>query len=128
VAEDWHAGVLLRAQFAAHQQPRHDATGLVGLLTYEPREDLALHLNLGRDFLHGGGTLQRSGIGAEWRVRRDWTLLAERYARDGSHFFRGTVRWAAAKNWTFEFGRAQHVAGPESSHWTLQVNIGFGGD
>lgn len=128
VAEGWSAGVLLRAQFAAHQHPHHDATALVGLLTYEPRPDLELHLNLGRDFLRGGGHLQRSGLGAEWKLRPAWSLLAERYAQDGTHFFRGTVRWAAGHNWALEFGRAQRLAGPDPSRWTIQVNIDLDDD
>jgi hypothetical protein len=128
VAPRWRAGLLLRAQWAAHQRPRHDATALVGLLGYEASDSLGLHLNLGRDFLRGGGHLTRSGIGAEWGVSNDWALLAERYAQDGTHFFRGTARFAAGRNWTLEFGRAQRLAGPEPSRWTLQVNVDLGGD
>jgi hypothetical protein len=128
MADGWSAGVLLRAQFAAHQHPHHDATALVGLLSYQPRPELALHLNLGRDFLRGGGHLLRSGIGAEWKLRPEWSLLAERYAQDGTHFFRGTVRWAAGHNWTLEFGRAQRLAGPDPSRWTIQVNIDLDDD
>ena len=128
VAEGWSAGILLRAQWAAHQHPHHDATALVGLLTYEPSPDLELHLNVGRDFLRGGGHQLRSGIGAEWHVSGRWTLLAERYAQEETHFFRGTVRWAAGHNWALEFGRAERLAGPNPSRWTLQVNIELGGD
>jgi len=128
VAPGWSAGLLLRAQWAAHQRPHHQSTALVGLLSYEASDSLGLHLNLGRDFLRGGGHLTRAGIGAEWGLNTDWKLLAERYAQDGTHFFRGTVRYAAGRNWTLEFGRAQRLAGPDPSRWTLQVNIGLGGD
>ena len=128
VAEGWRAGVLLRGQWSAHQRPRYDATTVLGLLTWSPRENLDLHLNLGPEFLQEGGSRARWAIAPEWHVRPDLSLLAERYKIDGSHFVRGTVRWEAGHNWTLEVGRALRLAGPEPSRWTITVQIDLDDD
>lgn len=128
VHEDWNLGLMLRAQWEAHQHPRHDATGVVVLATWKPRADLALHFNLGRDLARGGGGDSRSGLGAEWTWRPRWTLLLERYAQEGGQFARGSLRWAAGHAWTLEAGRAQRLRGSEPSRWTIAVSFDLDDD
>ena len=128
VAPQWQAGVMLRGQWAAHQRPRYDATTLLGLATWTPRPDLDVHVNLGREFTNGGGSRSRWAIAPEWHVRKDLSLLAERYRVDGTHFVRGTLRWDGGHGWGLEAGRAVRLAGPEPSRWTIALIVGWGGD
>jgi hypothetical protein len=114
---------MLRGQWGAHQQPRFDSTTLLGLVSWSPREDLDLHLNLGREFIHRGGSRARWAIAPEWHVRKNLSLLAERYVIDGTHFVRGTLRWDVGQGWELEAGRAVRLRGPEPSRWTLAVII-----
>jgi hypothetical protein len=87
--------------------PRHERDR--GLATFTPREDVALHLNLGRDFVRSGPDRNRSGIGAQWLFRPRWAALLERYALDETQFLRGSLRWDAGRSWSVEFG---HVPPP----------------
>jgi hypothetical protein len=126
--DDWRAGVLLRAQWGAHQRPRYEAATVLGLLTWKARPNLDLHLNLGREFVHQGGNRTRWAVAPEWHVREDLSLLAERLVIDGTHFMRGTVRWEFREGWGIEAGRAVRLRGPEPSRWTFSVIIDLGQD
>ena len=39
---------------------------------------------------------------------------------------RAGVRWQAGEAWSIDFSRAQRLAGPAASNWTLGVNVEFG--
>jgi hypothetical protein len=121
------AGLFVRSQWQAHQQPRYDSTSLVALASYELRDNLDLHLNLGHEFVHCGSGQARSGIALEWRPRPGWGLLAERYVQEETHYVRAGVRWTAKEPWSVELGRAQRIAGPERSLWILSIARSFGG-
>jgi hypothetical protein len=125
---DWHLGVFLQNEWEAHQRPRHTGTAVTGLASYGLREDLQLHLNLGREFAHRGEDSARAGIGVEWTIIPRWTVLGERFVRDETHFARASVRWAAGHNWTLELARAQRLAGPEPSRWILGINVDLDDD
>ena len=123
VGDQWRLGLMGRTQWQAHQHPRHDATAIVGLATFTPREDVRLHLNLGRDFVHSGPDRNRSGIGAEWLFRPRWAALLERYALDETQFLRGSLRWDAGRSWSVEFGHSHRLRGPEPSRWAVVVSF-----
>ena len=57
-----NAGLSLTGIWQAHARPRYQATSLVGLASWFPREDMAFHLNLGRDFLQGQADENRAGV------------------------------------------------------------------
>jgi hypothetical protein len=122
-ASEWTPGLGVGLSAAsgwqAHVRPRYQATTLAALATWTPREDFALHLNLGRDFVRGGPDANRSGVSLEWLPREDWSLMAERYVEQRAHFARAGVRWAATKDWTFDVSRAQRLRGPGDSSWTV---------
>ncbi|MBC5785581.1 hypothetical protein H8N03_21755 [Ramlibacter sp. USB13] len=126
---DWRLGVLVLADWEAHQRPRRESASLVGLASYPLREDLQLHFNLGRQFARSGEEdSARSGVAVEWAFLPRWTLLAERYVRDTTHFARGTVRWAAGRTWSLELGRVLRLAGPEPSRWVFAVSLDLDDD
>lgn len=113
------AGVSVATDWQAHVRPRHQGGTLAALFTWIVRDDLALHANLGRDFVRGGTDQNRSGVAAEWAARPGWSLVAERYAEDRTQFVRAGVRWSVSDAWSIDFSRSQRLRGPGASNWTL---------
>jgi len=89
------------------------------LFSWKPQDDLALHLNVGRDFVNGGPDRGRSGASVEWAARPGWSIVGERYLADGTHFVRAGARWSVTESWTVDLSRAQRLSGPAASNWTL---------
>jgi hypothetical protein len=119
------AGLSLAPGWQAHVRPRYQASTLAALFSWAPRDDLALHLNLGRDFVHGGADQDRAGINVEWTVLPGWSLAAERYLEAGTHLVRGGVRWNITDGWSVDLSRAQRLKGPGTSTWTLGTTWEF---
>lgn len=126
VADGVSIGLSVQPAWLPRQHPRYAATTFAALATWTPRDDLAFHLNIGRDFVNRGPDSARSGIAAEWAPVPRWWLLAERYVEDRTHFVRAGVRWATGSNWSLDFSRAHRLSGPNPSSWTLGLTIQFG--
>ena len=126
VASGLSLGVSVSPAWQAHVRPRHQGTTAAALLTWLPSESLAIHANLGRDFVHRGGDANRSGAAIEWTPRTGWTLMAERYVEEHAHFLRAGVRWAFAEGWSADASRAQRLRGTGESSWTIGVTRQFG--
>lgn len=126
LAPGFSAGFSLTPLWQARAQPRYQATSLVALATWAPREDLAFHLNLGRDFVHAAGDEKRGGVSVEWTPREQWSLTAERYVEQQAHFVRAGLRWAASEDWTFDISRAHLLHGPGASNWTVGLRRQIG--
>lgn len=127
IAEGFSVGVSVQPAWQAHLRPRHTGRVVNALATWSPRPDLALHFNLGRDFVRRADNLPRGGIGVDWTAAPGWTLTAERYLEEDTHALRAGVRWEAGRNWTLDLSRAQRVSGPAPSYWTIGITLGFGG-
>lgn len=127
VADGVSVGLSVQPRLLPRQRPRYAATGFVALASWAPRDDLAFHLNIGRDFVHGGADTARGGIAAEWAAAAGWSLLAERYVEDRTHFLRAGVRWAASPRWSVDLSRAHRISGPSPAGWTLGATFAFGG-
>jgi hypothetical protein len=123
VADGFSVGVAVSPAWAAHARPRLQGFTLAGLATWQARETLALHLNLGRDFVHRGSDDDRYGIAAEWAPAKAWSLVGERYREEGTHFVRAGVRWAGGEHWSVDLSRAHRLHGPNPSHWTLGATL-----
>jgi hypothetical protein len=128
VAERLSVGVDLQPTWQPHTQPRPDVTRAVLLATWRLREELALHLNLGRDFVPGGPDLARQGVALEWQPAKAWTVIADRYLDQGTNFLRTGVRWIGGDAWSLDLSRAQRLSGPAGSNWTLGFNYDFRAD
>lgn len=119
VADKVSVGLALAPAWAAHARPRFQGYSLVGLATWSATDDLALHLNLGRDFVHRGADDNRWGLSAEFSPAKNWSLVGERYREAGAHYARAGVRWAGGEQWSLDLSRSLLLSGPGVSTWTL---------
>jgi hypothetical protein len=128
VADGFSVGLDLQPGWQAHQRPRFTGTRASALATWKPREDVALHLNLGRDFVPGGPDLPRGGVAVEWEPAAHWSIVAERYLEERTHFARAGLRWASGRSWTVDVSRVERLSGPTPSNWTVGLTLVFGAD
>lgn len=117
--EGLRIGAKAGPAWATHVRPRYQGANASALATWQPRENLALHLNLGRDFVHHGEDQSRYGASVEWSPASAWSLVGERYKEEATHFVRAGVRWLAGGNWSVDLSRARRLSGPAPSTWTL---------
>ncbi len=114
-------GLSLTPVWGAHMQPRFLGTTVSGLATWAAAEQWALHLNLGRDYLHRAEDESRYGVAAEWSGSAGWSLVAGRFKEARTHYLRAGARWAFAEQWSTDLSYAYRLAGPRVSNWTLGV-------
>lgn len=126
LAEGFSVGASLSPGWSANVRPRYQGAALVGLASWQPREDLALHVNLGRDFMRGNPDERRYGAAIEWTPLASWSLSAERYKEQGTHLARAGVRWQASERWSVDVSRSHRISGPGASAWTVGATWQFG--
>lgn len=127
LAEGFSVGLSVQPAWQAHLRPRHTGRLVNALATWSPQPALAVHFNLGRDFVRRAPNLPRGGIGLDWTAAPGVTLTAERYLEEDTHTLRAGARWEAGRHWTLDVSRAQRVSGPSPSCWTIGVTLSFGG-
>jgi len=120
-------GANLQPAWLAGRHPRYGMTRAVGLATWTAARELALHLNLGRDFVRAAPDMARHGVAADWSPMEHLTLTGERFAQDRTQFVRAGARWQAGR-WKADFSRAQRLAGPSPSNWTIGFTLDFGAE
>lgn len=118
-------GLAWSAGWAAHQSPRYQGHSAVVLATWKPQDDVAVHLNAGRDFNRGAAHQTRAGASVEWTVQPGWSATVERYLEAETHFLRAGLRWSLAEAWLVDVSRAQHLRGPGVSAWTFGITRVF---
>ncbi|GAB3657495.1 hypothetical protein [Ramlibacter alkalitolerans] len=126
VAAGVSVGIDLQPVWQPGQRPRFVGTRAVAIATWVARPELALHLNVGRDFLRSATNVPRHGVGADWTPLERWTFTAERYLQDRTQQLRAGVRWEAGRLWKVDFSRAQRLHGPAPSNWTIGLTLDFG--
>jgi hypothetical protein len=126
IAPGLSVGFAVAPGWQAHARPRYQGFTVAGLLTWIPAEPFAVHLNLGRDVAYRGDDASRSGVALEWTPRAGWTVLAERYVEDRSHFLRGGLRRAWGDGWSVDASRAHRLRGSGASSWTVGLTREFG--
>jgi hypothetical protein len=88
-------------------------------MTWQPRDDLWLHLNLGRDFRHAATDLTRRGIAMEWQPHPQWQGLVE-WFDDGLRLQRRAgLRYIPTSQLSIDLSRAQATTGQREAWWTL---------
>jgi hypothetical protein len=120
------AGASLTSGWVAQAQPRWQGATLSTLFSWSVRDGLALHANVGRDFLRARADVPRSGVLVEWApLSPRWRIEGERFVEDETHFARAGLRWSASERWALEASRAQSLHGPRPSNWTLAATWAF---
>ena len=126
VAPGLSVGLSASPLWHAHARPRFQGTTANALLTWAPADNLRLHGNLGRDFVHRGGDESRGGAAIDWTPGGGaWQLAAERYRQEGGHFARAAVRWTAARDWLVDISRAVRLRGAGESSWSFGLTREF---
>ena len=105
--------------------PNFLGTSVVVPLTWQASESLRVHVNAGRDFVHGAADLSRSGAAVEWNASASWSLLAERFREVGLDFWRVGMRYAPQPDFSVDLSRAEGMAGAPD-RWALGLNFSFG--
>jgi hypothetical protein len=126
VTEGFSIGAKIGPGWAAHVRPRYQGVAVAALATWEAREEIAVHLNLGRDFAHAARDQARYGAAVEWTPVRPWSLVAERYKEQDTHYARAGVRFFGGDDWSIDLSRAHRLAGPGVSQWTIGASFSFG--
>lgn len=115
-------GAALTSGWQARARPRHTTTTLLLMASWKARPDVALHVNVGRDFLRGAGNSARAGVAAEWSPSKNWMLLVEGYGEQDARFVRAGVRWQV-EQWQVDVSRANVISGVGTSAWTLGLTF-----
>lgn len=102
---------------------RYAGTAAYGVVTWQATGTLAVHADFGRDFVRGAAGQRIAGVALEYAPGKARSLVLERYVEQGTHFVRVGPRWAIGHVVTVDFSRAQRIAGPAPSAWTLGVSI-----
>lgn len=105
--------------------PRFTGQSLLLPLSWAPREDLALHLNLGRDFHPGLRDHTRYGVALEWQPTPQWQGLAEYWSDGLRQRQRLGLRYLLSDSLSLDLSRARARTAPRDSWWTLGVNWVF---
>jgi hypothetical protein len=124
-ASPWRAGLSLTPQWRHAGGTAHAGTTVLALATWNIDERWTAHANAGRDLLRGAPDEGRGGLALEWTPRDAWTLVAERYREQGTHFARVGARWNATQDWTMDLSRSQRLHGPLPSTWTFGLTRAF---
>jgi hypothetical protein len=126
IASGLSIGLAASPEWQAHARPRFQGTVARTLLTWSAGENVRLHANVGRDFVHRGSDEPRHGAAIDWRPGGGaWELAAERYREEGGHFARAGVRWTPGKDWRLDLSRAVRLRGDGESSWTLGLQREF---
>ncbi len=125
IADGISAGLLVASAWQAHEHPAWTGGTVAGLLTWAPRDDLALHLNVGRDYVHRVENTDHSGVALEWSATPQCSFVAERFAQSQTRYLRAGARWAVTKSWSLDFSRAHRLSGRLDSIWTVGATWQF---
>jgi hypothetical protein len=118
---EWSAGVVLSGQWQTSAPAAYQGSTVIIPLTWQPRDDLAFHLNAGRDFRRHEPDSARGGASVEWMPLARWSFVAERFRESGVNAWRLGARWLMGDRWTLDVSRASGMAGGEPPWWTLGI-------
>lgn len=105
--------------------PHRAGQALLVPLTWAPRADVAIHVNLGRDLRHQAADLTRRGVALEWSPQPQWQGLAE-WFDDGLRAHRRLgLRHLVSQQLSLDLSRAAPVGRAGDAWWTFGLNWTF---
>ncbi|HEX2545131.1 MAG TPA: hypothetical protein VHL79_09650 [Ramlibacter sp.] len=125
LTETLSVGASLTAGWLARSDPRFTGSTLLALASWQATDAIALHLNIGRDFVHRADDTGRGGVAIEWSPAKGWSLLAERYREQQTHLVRAGARWSFSERLQLDFSRSHRISGPNPGTWTLGATLAF---
>ena len=106
-------------------RPHGAGQSLLIPLTWAPRDDVVIHLNLGRDLRRQAADLTRRGAALEWSPHPQWQGLAE-WFDDGLRTHRRLgLRHLVSERLSLDLSRAAPVGQARDAWWTVGLNWAF---
>lgn len=95
--------------------------------TWQAHENLAVHVNLGKDFHRGGERpdTRRAGAAVEWAATPAWSFVAERFRESDTNLWRLGARYALSEGNSLDLSQARGLHGSAPPWWTLGVTWAF---
>jgi len=96
-------------------------------VSWQARDTIAVHLNVGKDFQRGGGApdTPRSGAAVEWAASSTWSFVGERFRESETNLWRIGARYAVNETTTLDLSQARGLQGSVPPWWTLGVTWSF---
>lgn len=105
--------------------PRFAGQSLLLPLSWSPREDLTVHVNLGRDVLRRAADRSRYGVALEWQPTAQWQGLIEHWDDGLRAQHRLGVRHLLSDALSLDLSRAQPRGAAREAWWSLGLNWTF---
>jgi hypothetical protein len=128
VTEQWSIGLDVQPAWSVQQDPHYVGARSYVIATWSPVNRLAVNFNAGRDWWRGERDLPRGGAALEWQAIPGWTLIAERYLENETHYARAGAHWVVGRRWSLDLSHARRLAGPLPSYWSLGLTVPLGRD
>lgn len=123
--EQLSIGVLAAANWQKLSS-RYGFTSFVVPVSWQASEQLAVHVNAGRDFQAGKADSSRAGASVEWAPNAAWLAVVERYREGGINYARLGGRWNVSPTLNVDLSRARSLGAAVPPWWTLGVTVVFG--
>lgn len=117
-------GVIWSATWQS-ASPRLAGQALLLPLTWSPREDLSVHVNVGRDFHRGAPDHGRYGLALEWQPHPRWQGVVEHWDDGLRARNRVGVRHVVNEAVSVDLSRARPQGLPREAWWSLGLNWVF---
>lgn len=118
LGDRWSTGIVLSATWE-NRAPRFVGSTLVIPVTWQASETLAVHANLGRDFLRDESDTARVGAALEWAPSQTWSFVAERFREFERIFWRASARYALSPSVNVDLSRARGLNGASLEWWMV---------
>ncbi len=125
LSKDLSVGVLASANWLSLSS-HYGFTSIVVPVSWQVSEQVALHVNAGRDFRAGKSDISRAGASVEWAPNATWMGVAERWRENGFNYARVGGRWNVSPALSLDLSRARSVGSGPPGWWTLGVTLVWG--
>lgn len=102
---------------------RYAGTQVYGVVTWKASERLAVHADFGRDLKRGEAGQRIAGVALEYMHDKKRSFVLERYEEQRTQYVRIGPRWTIVDAVTLDLSRAQRLAGPAPSLWTVGLTF-----
>lgn len=124
-AADVQPGLALGVVWSAGWQgeaARFTGHTLLLPMSWSPREDLDLHVNVGRELRPHAAAVERLGAAVEWKLSAHWQTLLEWWRDGAGSQARIGGRYAVSEGVSVDLSRAESLRSGRAGWWTLGLN------